>query len=309
MSKLPVSVFMIIKNEEENLQECLENLLWAAELIIVDTGSSDKSIEIAKKFTDKVFIEKWEGFGKTKNKALLHTNLDWVFSIDADERVTNDLKKEIEIAIKNERIDGYYIKRLPYFLGKPVFHGGWYPGWVLRLFKKKKGRFSNKNIHEKIQLEGKTAFLENDLIHLTYPTVEEYIRKLNIYTTISAKEVLNDGKQAKMIDIFVRPAALFIKMYFLKMGFLDGINGFILAVFSSIYPLLKYSKAYFFEKKRRMNDKKKNRKILVIKSRGLGDTILMIPFLENLKSYFSESDIDVMINEKYINLLKSIDFI
>jgi glycosyltransferase involved in cell wall biosynthesis len=187
-----------------------------------------------------------------KNLAIEKASGEWILSIDADERVTDKLKNEI-IRTLNEsdkRFDAYELKRKSFFISKFINHCGWYPDYVTRLFKKSSGaKFSENLVHEKLILEGNTGRINSDLLHYTNRDFEHYLKKLNIYTTYSANELYSTGKKAGLFDIFFRPAFTFIKMYFLKLGLLDGFMGFILCFLSSIHVFVKYSKLYWLNKK------------------------------------------------------------
>jgi len=244
-----VSAVVITHNEEKNIQRCLEGLSWADEIVVVDSFSQDRTKEIASSFTDKIFDIEWQGFGKQKELARQKASYDWVLSIDADEAVSEKLREEIKSVInKNDSSDGYYIPRFSNFLGRWIEHGGWYPDYVLRLFKKDKARFDESLVHEKLILEGKTGFLMNEILHYTDPDISHYLSKMDKYTTLSAQKLLAEGKSTTVFDLLFRPAAIFFKMYLLKSGFLDGWQGFLLASFSSFHVFVKYAKLWHLRK-------------------------------------------------------------
>ena len=244
-----ISAVVITYNEEKNIRRCLESLSWADEIVVVDSFSQDRTKEIASSFTDKILDVEWQGFGKQKEFARTKASFDWVLSVDADEVVSEKLKEEIKSVInKNDSLDGYYISRLSNFLGRWVKHGGWYPDYVLRLFKKDKARFDESLVHEKLILEGKTGFLMNEILHYTDPDISHYLSKMDKYTTLSAQKLLAEGKSTTVFDLLFRPAAIFFKMYLLKSGFLDGWQGFLLASFSSFHVFVKYAKLWHLRK-------------------------------------------------------------
>jgi len=244
-----VSAVVITHNEEKNIRRCLESLSWADEIVVVDSFSQDRTKEIASSFTDKIFDIEWQGFGKQKELARQKASYDWVLSIDADEAVSEKLREEIKSVInKNDSSDGYYIPRFSNFLGRWIEHGGWYPDYVLRLFKKDKARFDESLVHEKLILEGKTGFLMNEILHYTDPDISHYLSKMDKYTTLSAQKLLAEGKSTTVFDLLFRPAAIFFKMYLLKSGFLDGWQGFLLASFSSFHVFVKYAKLWHLRK-------------------------------------------------------------
>jgi (heptosyl)LPS beta-1,4-glucosyltransferase len=240
-----ISTVILTKNEERNLPRCLESVRWADEILILDSGSTDGTLEIAKKFGAKVQQLPWEGFGKQKQKGVDLASGEWVLSIDADEVVTPELKAEIASRLSTDNgTTGYYLKRKAYFLDRFVKHGGWYPDWVLRLFKKGKGRFTPAAVHESVILDGPAARLEADLLHYTDPDFSHYLAKLNRYTDLSALDLFEKGERGSLFKITANPAAKFFSQYFLKAGFLDGRAGFILAGASAFHVFSKYVKLW-----------------------------------------------------------------
>ncbi|MDP3024607.1 MAG: glycosyltransferase family 2 protein [candidate division Zixibacteria bacterium] len=244
-----ISAIVITYNEEKNIQRCLESLSWADEIVVVDSFSQDRTKDIASSFTDKIFDLGWQGFGKQKEIARTKASYDWVLSVDADEVVSEKLKEEIKSVInKNDSLDGYYIPRLSNFLGRWIKHSGWYPDYVLRLFRKDKARFDDSPVHEKLILDGKAGFLRNEIRHYTDPDISHYLSKMDKYTTLSAQKLLAEGKSATLFDLLLRPVAIFFKMYLFKSGFLDGWQGFLLACFSSFHVFVKYAKLWHLRK-------------------------------------------------------------
>ena len=233
------------KNEAQNLPRCLESIHWGGEILILDSGSTDGTLEIARKFGAKVWQLPWEGFGKQKQRGVDWASREWVLSIDADEVVTPELKAEITSRLAADNgTAGYYLKRKAYFLDRFVRHGGWYPDCVLRLFKKGKGRFTPAPVHEAVILDGPSVKLEADLLHYTDPNFSHYLAKLNRYTDLSALELFEKGERGSLFRILANPAAKFFSQYFLKAGFLDGRAGFILAGASAFHVFSKYVKLW-----------------------------------------------------------------
>jgi glycosyltransferase involved in cell wall biosynthesis len=228
------------------LQESADEIV-----VLVDSESSDRTLEIAKSFSHvKCEAIRWMGYAKTKQHAISICSFDWILWIDADEVVTKELSKEIN-AIKNlsPEVAAYSFPRKAFFLGRWIKHSGWYPGRVTRLFNKHKVKFSNNNVHEYLETEGETGKLNSDLEHYTDPNIQHYFHKFNRYTTLAAEELVKSGKSLTLFDILLRPPAIFLKMYFVKCGFLDGLQGFILAVFSSAYVFTKYCKFWELKNK------------------------------------------------------------
>lgn len=244
--RVPVSVTIITKNEEKNISETLESVKNFEEIIIVDSFSTDRTIEICKKYTEKIYQNEWKGFATQKQYAIDKAILPWVLVLDADERVTEALKKEIAQKIKNKDFDGYFIPRKNFFLGKWIKHSGWWPDYTLRLFRKDKGRFEQREVHEKIIVNGKVDYLKEPILHYTYQSLEDFIKKMQIYSSSSAVEIAkkNPLKYKIFLKLFFSPLFSFLKMLILRRGFLDGLRGLILAVLYSFYSFLKYAKAW-----------------------------------------------------------------
>ena len=193
-------------------------------------------------------IAKWQGYSKTKQFALEQTKHNWVLWIDADEKITDELKDELQnITETKPKYVAYSIPRKAYFLGKWIKHSGWYPGRVTRLFNKTKVHFSDSEVHEHLVIKGEVGKLKSDLEHFTDPTINHYFKKFNKYTTLAASELFSKNTKFKLSDLLIRPPFIFIKMYFLRKGFLDGLHGLILACFSTLYVFAKYSKLWELE--------------------------------------------------------------
>jgi len=243
--KIPVSVAIITKNEERNIKKALESVKDFEEIVIVDAFSEDKTLDICRKYTDKIFQYEWQGFAKQKQLAIDKTTLSWVFVLDADERVTEPLKKEIMKKIKEDK-DGYFIPRKNFFLGRWIKHSGWWPDYTLRLFKKEKGKVELREVHEKIIVDGKIGYMKEPLLHYTYQNIEEFIKKMNNYASLSAQEIVkrNPSQYKIFYKMIFSPCFTFLKMYVFRLGLLDGIRGLILAMLYSFYGFLKYVKVW-----------------------------------------------------------------
>lgn len=235
-----ISAVVITHNEEENIRDCLESIKWADEIIVVDSGSQDKTIEIAKEYTDRVFTKEWEGFGRQKEYAKSLVKYDWVLSIDADERVTSELKEEILKSPLDE--DAYYIPRKFYWLSKWMKYGGCGGEKYIRLFKRDKARFSDEHIHERLIVDGKIGNLKNHILHYSYKNISDYFERFNKYSSLEALKK-KDLKGGFVFQIFLSFLD-FIKRYIFKLGFLDGIPGLLWALFSSFHRLVKYAKVW-----------------------------------------------------------------
>lgn len=243
MKRSGVSAVIMARDEAENIEAAIESLRFADQIVVVDTGSSDNTIELARKAGAEIHSINFDGFGSSKNKALEFCNGDWIFFLDADERVSPELAQSIvEGIMNNAQFDGYAVNRLSYFLGKPVRRSGWFPDYVLRLFKKGRGRFSDRLVHERVELKGVAGKLNGLLHHYSYENLDQYIEKLNVYSSLNAGEMYKNGRKWHLPDLIVHPAATFVKMYILKAGFLDGVNGLLLAILSSYHVFVKYVK-------------------------------------------------------------------
>lgn len=244
-----ISSIIIARNEEANIRRCIESQLGCIDeiILIVDSGTTDNTLEIAKSYA-KVYAEmqEWKGYAGSKIYALSKTSNDWILWIDADEEITPELSDELN-RFKNSvpAFAAYDLARKAFFLGKWIKHSGWYPGRVTRLFNKNSAGFSeDKGVHEHLVVNGMTGSLKNDLNHYTDPDINHYFLKFNNYTSLAAKDLQAKGRMAKLSDLLVRPLFLFLKMYIFRLGFLDGVHGFILAVFSSCYVFTKYAKLW-----------------------------------------------------------------
>jgi glycosyltransferase involved in cell wall biosynthesis len=243
---MKLSATVITKNEERNITRCLAALDFADEIVVVDAESTDRTVALARQFTDKVVINPWPGHKQQKNFAIDQASGDWILSLDADEVVTPELCSEIINARDAgfAGVDGYYISRKAFFLGKWIAHCGWYPDFHLRLFRKTNGRFGGLNPHDIVELNGPTARFTNPMLHFTYPDLDTYIARLNSYTTIAADELFQRGKRFRLRQVTLSPLAMFAKMYLLKRGFLDGREGLLLSALSAYYVFVKYLKLW-----------------------------------------------------------------
>jgi glycosyltransferase involved in cell wall biosynthesis len=267
-----LSVVMITLNEQANLGRTLASVQpliadGKGEIIVVDSGSTDHTVEIAKSFGAKVFVEEWKGFAAQKNSAIDKATGDWILSLDADEEVGRDLARLIPYAISEGRplpkpemlaamgvtansisdVRGYWIERQNKFLGRCLRHGGFWPDPKLRLFRRNSGRFENRAVHEDIVLEGNTGRIRAFLIHHSYPTLSDYIEHMNRYSSLGAEMVVAKGKgkvRFTVINIVLRPLTTFVYNYFFRLGFLDGREGLLLHLNHAVYVSWKYAKAW-----------------------------------------------------------------
>ena len=241
---IPVSVAVITKNEEENIEDALKSVKDFEDIVVVDSFSEDRTVEICKKYTYRVYQHEWQGYARQKQMAVDYAEKPWVLILDADERVTPELKSEIMEETKNTSFSGFYIPRKNFFLDKWIRHGGWWPDYTLRLFLKDMAFIEDRKVHEKVVVKGKVGYLKNPLEHYTYRTVSDYIKKMDRYSTLSAEELREKGVNPGMITMLAHPLSTFLKMFFLRGGFMDGIHGLILAILYSYYTFLKYLKLW-----------------------------------------------------------------
>ena len=274
-----LSVVIIGHNEESNIGRTLASVQpliadGKGEIIVVDSGSTDRTVEIAKSFGAKVFVEEWKGYAAQKNSAIDKATSDWILSLDADEEVGADLTAELEnheaISAVNpaQRADnwcltmeqasesrhpdkikgmpiGYWISRKNHFLGRWIKHGGFWPDPKLRLFRRGAGTFENREVHEDVKLNGPTGSLRGALLHHSYPTLSDYIDHMNRYSSLGAEMAVAKGQHGfSVFNIVLRPCATFIYNYFFRLGFLDGREGLLLHLYHAVYVSWKYAKAW-----------------------------------------------------------------
>jgi glycosyltransferase involved in cell wall biosynthesis len=238
---LDLSVAIITKNEENNIRRCLESIKWVKDIVVLDSLSTDKTEDICKEYNCNFLVSPWLGFGKMKAMAVNKTINDWVLSIDADEELTLDLISEIQQLLNTEpRYSGYRIKRKSFYLGSIIRHCGWNKDYTLRLFNKKYGNFNDKSVHEFVELDGLIGCLNNDMLHYTYPDLRTHYQKMKHYAKLGAENLYRQNISSNPCAAIMRGFFKFIKMYFIQLGFLDGMKGFILSVNSSWGVYYKY---------------------------------------------------------------------
>jgi glycosyltransferase involved in cell wall biosynthesis len=246
----PISATLIVFNEERNIVEALESISWADEIVVVDSGSGDDTLAICRKFTDRILHRDWTGYADQKNYAVENARNDWIFSLDADERPSPELSLEIQnLARKGFRKSGFKIPRVAFFLGRWIKHGEWYPDCQLRLFDRRHGKWEGGRIHESVKLDEKPGLLKGEIYHYTYRSLSDYLRRLEIYSTLAACDYQQQGKTISPIRLLGNPIAAFVKSYIVKRGFLDGTPGLAVAITSAISVFFKYAKLYELQHK------------------------------------------------------------
>lgn len=248
---MTLSVIIITKNEAQHIGACLESVSFADEIIVVDSGSTDGTRDIAQAKGAKVHVtDDWPGFGPQKNRALALATQDWVLSIDADERVTPELAQAILRELAQPRAQAYKIARLSCFCGRWIRHSGWWPDHVLRLFQRTTARFTDAAVHECVKAQGQVAILEGHFLHYPYADMDALIAKVNRYSTDAARMMHARGKTTSIPGVLGHACWTFVRIYLLRRGFLDGKEGLILAITAAAGSFFRYSKLWFFNRNR-----------------------------------------------------------
>ncbi len=232
-------------DEEENLQECLESVRWADEIFVVDSYSRDRTLEIARGFSARIVQHEYVNSAAQKNWAIPRASHPWVLLVDADERVTPELREEIRgILEAGPRHDGYWIRRANHFLGRRMKHCGWETDKVIRLFRRDVSRYQEREVHAEIDLPDPLPVLRNPLLHYSFRSFGQYWGKMKSYSDWGASQLHREGKRAGWLSIAFRPPARFLKMYVARLGFLDGIHGLVLCMLAAFMVFLKYAKLW-----------------------------------------------------------------
>jgi glycosyltransferase involved in cell wall biosynthesis len=244
---MKISATIIVRNEEENIAAVCETVNWADEIVIVDSDSTDRTVEIARRYTDQIFNRPFRGYKDKHEFADSQTTGDWIFWIDADERVTPQLRESIE---KLRQLDppslpdGYRIARSTQYLGRWIKRSGWYPDYQMRLYRKAASYWDGVSPHETARVRGRIETLPGEFLHYTKRNLSEHHRVLDEYTTLAAEYLDQKKKRVRGSDLFVLPIAAFIRTYIFKQGFLDGAQGLIIAMFTAYSVFLKYAKVW-----------------------------------------------------------------
>ncbi len=244
----PVSVVIPTYNVEDRIRVCLESVAWADEILVVDSFSADRTVEICREYTDKVLQHEYVNYSTQNNWAVPQTSHEWVMVVDSDEQVSAPLRDSILKTLDDPGdCDGFYVKRENFFMGRPMAHGGWDRDYVLRLFNKERGRHRPKSVHPGVEVDGKTGRLDGALFHHTYATFDEYFEKFQRYTTWSANDLSATGRRATWVNLALRPWMRFLKMYVLRRGFLDGKHGLVLSFLAAFNVFTKYARLWEME--------------------------------------------------------------
>ena len=239
-----ISVVIICKNESNRIRRCLESVQWADEIVVVDSGSTDDTLEVVSEFTDKIYQHHdWQGFGLQKRIAEDKASNDWILAIDSDEVLSKELQREIKSAVESATADEVFrFNRLTHFCGKFIRHSGWYPDRIVRLYNKNNYRYNDAFVHESVVCNGaKIIDLKGEFFHFTTDSLEEYIDKRNRYARAWAKRQYEKGKRASILQIIIRPPFAFFRHYILRLGVLDGYHGFLISMIQMQYTFNKYN--------------------------------------------------------------------
>ena len=245
-----LSVVIIAKNEAARIEECLQSVAWADEIVVVDSGSSDATCDIARRYTDKVHFIPWRGFGPQKQAAVNLASHDWILNIDCDERMSPELAVEIRNILEHDAPQCTYSIPRRTFLGqKEIKHCGWSPDRTVRLFNRTKARYSDSLVHERVVTDGGTSPCCEPLLHFSFTGLSSLLTKLDQYSDLSARQMFDQGRRASLFDWTFRPLFAFFKTYLLKAGILDGVEGLIISVTTALLTFAKYIKLYELKKK------------------------------------------------------------
>jgi glycosyltransferase involved in cell wall biosynthesis len=244
VSKL--SAYVLTFNEEEKIRDALASIAWADEIVVLDSHSTDRTLSICQEFTDKVYQCDFEGFGKLRNRALELVTHDWVFSLDADERATEELAEEVrnELA-RGPRAEAFFVPRKNLFLSRWIRYGGWYPDYRQpQLFNKHHFRYRDELVHEGFDLDGRVGYLHGHVLQVPFRDLGQFLRKMSRYSSLMAEQMVRRGRHFHVHQLVTHPLFTFFKMYAFRRGFLDGMPGFILALLYAYYSFVKYAKLW-----------------------------------------------------------------
>lgn len=249
MNITDIGVYIITYNEEKSIEKTLDSVKWAGEIIIVDSESTDNTLQIVKKYTDKVYIKEFSGYGEQKNYALSLISKPWALNIDGDEIVPEELKKEIE-ELKEPLVNGFYIPRKNFYIGKAIKFCGWSPDYKLRLHRTNKGKWKNVLVHESLIVEGNVGFLYNEIYHYTYNDIYSHIERLYSYAKLGAEMLKRRNKKIYSFELLFIPFFIFFKKYIIQLGVLEGYRGILISAMESYYAFLKYAMALYGDEKK-----------------------------------------------------------
>ena len=245
-SAMKISATLITYNEERHIARAIESLRCADEIVVVDSGSTDRTIEIAEKLGARIVEHPFKGYAEQKNYAAEQAENDWILSIDADESLSEGLEGEILHVKKNgPEYDAYTVPRLAQYLGRWILHSGWHPDRKVRLYDRRRARWAGDFVHESVQVDGRVGQFRSNLLHFTCDSLSEHLRTMDRYTTLAAEQLVSQGGKIGWSKLLLDPPWTFFKTYVVDRGFLDGAEGLAIAYMAAIYNFLKYAKARF----------------------------------------------------------------
>ncbi|MDZ7640145.1 MAG: glycosyltransferase family 2 protein [Bryobacterales bacterium] len=241
---MQISATIIALNEERNIARAIESLRCCDEILVVDSGSTDRTCEIAQQHGAKVIEANWLGYAAQKNYAASLASHEWILSIDADEALSEGLEAEIwQLKKSGPAVDAYEFARLAQYLGRWILHSGWHPDRKVRLYRREKAQWEGEFVHESVRVSGSVGRLDGNLLHFTCESLTEHVKTMNRYTTLAAQEIAARRMRVSWMRLFLDPPLTFFKTFILKQGFRDGLEGFIIAYMAATYNFLKYAKA------------------------------------------------------------------
>ncbi|MEW6486596.1 MAG: glycosyltransferase family 2 protein [Thermodesulfobacteriota bacterium] len=244
-----LSATVICKDEAEKIRGCLESVRFCDEVVVLDSGSTDGTLEICREIADLVVETDWPGHVAQKNRGLDLAHGEWVLCLDADERVTPELAAEIQVLLaRGPQHDGYWITRHVHYLGRWIDHSGWYPEYRVRLFRRQAGRWGGVNPHDAVELRGTSGRLRGEIVHYTYDDLSDHLATINSFTSVLAREHAARGRRFSWAALLLRPPLEFFKKYVLRQGFRDGAAGFLVSALSAVYVFLKFAKLWEAER-------------------------------------------------------------
>ena len=250
---MKISATIITFNEERNIARAIESLRCCDEILVLDSGSNDRTVEIASKLGARVVEASWHGYAAQKNIVAELAAYDWILALDADESLSEALEAELwQIKKTGPEFDGYTAPRLAQYLGRWILHSGWYPDRKVRFFDRRRARWAGSTVHESVEVDGRVGHLKSNLLHFTCSSLSEHLRSLDNYTTLAAQEMAARGKRVSLIRLLLDPPWTFLRTYLLRLGFLDGMEGLAIAYMAAVYNFVKYFKALMMSPGRKL---------------------------------------------------------
>lgn len=245
-----LSVTLITRDEASSIEGALQSVAWADELIVVDAGSADDTVALARRYTDRVVVRDWPGYAEQKNYAASLATADWILSIDADERVTPALADEIRARLATEPSErGYRIRRVSSYLGRWIRTTDWYPDYQLRLYDRRAGRWTSRRVHESVRVDGPVGTLRHELQHQSYASLSDHLARLDRYSALAAEQMFAEGRRARFADLAIHPPLAFLRNYVLRRGVRDGRAGLVVSAMNAYYVFLKFAKLWEMERR------------------------------------------------------------